>query len=360
MPFEQLLQRLKTEVERIGVSRAAAACGISAASVSRIIRGEQWPSRSVLEKLLNYVGLAFDITDLPGGFFQQNPAIFNSIEPSPDTMFVPSLTAAFADGLASSFVVRHGRHIPSGGEPVTTIFGLVGSVAEARITIADEAGHRELRSGTPQEGESFVRLLVADVALRPRRLTCGPVYVPLKAWPPKSPQGESLAAVLLGRLLASGLDLLLAEELARLPAVEVAANDASTIATAIAENADCTLFARNEQGQPRGLLIASPDTIDTWAATNNLVHATALSRGELGGLRLAAFDLPSTETFAPVAIVLAADRLVYLLDTAEVLWDFEPRAEYGLIGLRLTCRVDVRLLMSDDEKIGFVLVLSGT
>jgi len=355
MPFEQLLQRLKAEVERHGVTKTAQATGISPASLSRIIRGQQWPARNVLEKLLNYFGIAFDVADLPSRAFQRSPTILGSIEP-PDFYPIPTVPAALADGLETAFTVRYGRRIPV-DEPISTVYALVGSVNESRIVVSDEDGVTELRSGTPQEGEDFVRLLAAQVALRPRRLTCGPVYTLATAWPPNSPQGESLAAALLGRLLADGLDAMLAQEFSRLPTVEVATNDPATIATAIAQNADARLFARDQDGKPRGLLVASAATIDAWASAADGVRTIELGHGQLGGLELAVLDLPETDTFAPVAIAIARDRLVYRLDSVEAIWDFEPQAGFNLIGVRITCRADCRLLLTDDEKLGFALVL---
>ena len=350
MPFEQLLQRLKAEVERRGLSRVADACGISAASVSRIIRGEQWPSRSVLEKLLNYVGLAFDISDLPRPFHSSR-TVLGLIEGQP---FTPSVVEALADGLRESFVGKYGRQV-TGQEPTNTIYGLAGTVSEARITACDANGLRELRPGTPQQGESFVKLLMAAVPLKAQRVTAGPVYMPLRSWPPQTPQSEALAGVLLGRLLGDVLDMLFVERLPDLPAIESETDTAEAVATAICENASDRLFRRDENDRPRGLLLASPAKLDAWAAAATGTRSLELASSRLAGLEVVAFSL--LEGFEGLAVVLPRDRLVFRCDDVEVLQDEEFAAGYGYYGIRVTGRCDCKILATDDENLAFMVRL---
>ena len=350
MPFEQLLQRLKAEVERRGVSRVADACGISAASVSRIIRGEQWPSRSVLEKLLNYVGLAFDISDLPRPFHSSR-TVLGLIEGQP---FTPSVVEALADGLRESFVGKYGRQV-TGQEPTNTIYGLAGTVSEARITACDANGLRELRPGTPRQGESFVKLLMAAVTLKAQRVTAGPVFVPHNCWPPQTPQAEALASVLLGRLLGDVLDMLLIEQLPNLPAIESDEDTPQAVATAICENGSDRLFRRDENGRPRGLLLVSPAKVAAWAAAATGTRSFELASSRLAGLEVVAFTLP--EDFEGLAVVLPRDRIFFRCDDLEVIRAEESTVEYAYCGLRVTARCDCTTLATDDERLSFVIKL---
>jgi transcriptional regulator with XRE-family HTH domain len=351
MPFEQLLQRLKAEVERKGVSRVADACGISAASVSRIIRGEQWPSRSVLEKLLNCVGLAFDISDLPRPFHSSR-TVLGLIE---GLAFTPSIAEALADVLRrESFVGKYGRQV-TGQEPTNTIYALAGTVSEARITATDENGLRELRPGTPQQGESFVKLLMAAVPLKAQRVTAGPVYIPHRSWPPQTPQAEALASVLLGRLLGDVLDMLFVERLPDLPAIESETDTAEAVATAICENGSDRLFRRDENDRPRGLLLASPAKVAAWAAAATGTRSLELAHNRLAGLEVVGFNLP--EDFEGLAVVLPRDRLVFRCDDVEVLRDEESAVGYAYYGIRVTARCDCKVLASDDERLSFSVKL---
>jgi len=286
--------------------------------------------------------------------FKHSPTPLNLLGP-PEVDLSGSVIQALGDGLAESVVSRYGRRL-RGDDPLKSIFVLIGNADEVRVVATNTAGMRELRAGEIDEGTGLSLLKLGAVELEAQRLQAGPVYAPYPHWTPTTAAGESLAATLLGRLLGDSLDLLLSEQLATLDSIEANSNSPDDVAAAIAENGSPRLFRRDADGRSRGLVLAAPSTIDAWLAAAANGRASELAAGKLCGLELVSYTFP--QNLPALCVVISRDRLLWRADDISVQWGYERGAEFGLVGIRISARGDVKIGSSTDEALAFLVTVS--
>jgi len=351
----------------LSINELGLAVGIHQSHLSKFLHGEANLSPQKLENLMRQLGLRINLEQEKTAVLHQRRAFIpprNEIVPvQPDLESARAedpVYLAFYDGLAQSVVGRFGQRI-EGQKAQAVLNVLTGPQDKCRIVALDPTGGSASQITLQEQDGETTTWTLAGVELRPLTVTCGPLQVPMRFWPPESQHAETFASALLGGFAGRALDLLLNSELGNLPTTSVASTDAESLAEQILSEASGQLFATLPSGQPRGLILLSPSTLSTLIDSADGVYSQQLANGQLLGMPVIPCDLPSLgESGQYVAAVVPRDRLIYRQEDLEVTWAAEQYVQNGCFSLRVRFRGDVRVAVTRDEAIGFTLAQAST
>ncbi|MEJ5341583.1 MAG: helix-turn-helix transcriptional regulator [Thermogutta sp.] len=358
--------QIKHTIEKRGLklSQLAEDCDIHVSHLSRFLNGEAELSPEKLRKVAARLGITLTIADgNPFALRRVQIPPLNKLQPDFEGGRVGVVYQAFYDGVALSIPFRFGREVQL--EPGMGMQAILAGPADlCRITATDPTSG-PLHTVTLQEQQAGVtHWALARLEISPRRIMAGPLLVSHAFWPPESEASQSFVAALLGSALARAYDLLFDSELQSLPQAQIAEFTYAGVANALAQESSAGVFTTLTDGEPRALFVVSPGRYHALRESVSAGSAAAieLANGRFMGLRILLAELPSLADDGDfVAAVVARDRLLYTLSDPEVLLGEEAAAASGeFANLRVTCRGDVKIAVTNEERLSFTLRIASS